>query len=75
LGLEHPLRNLFRHLSLESYLCPKGYPYPLLHVKIFLLGGVTMKGMFLNVAFFTKQILGIPRSQIEMENVFNLVGV
>jgi hypothetical protein len=60
---------------MENDLCSKGYPYPLLHVKIFLLGGGTMEGIFLNVAFFTKQIFGIPRSHIEMENVFNLVKV
>jgi hypothetical protein len=30
---------------------------------------------FPNVSFFAKQILGISRSQIETEHVFNLVGV
>ncbi len=41
LRLEHPLRSLLRCLSLESYMCSKGYPYPLLHVKILLLSGAT----------------------------------
>jgi hypothetical protein len=30
---------------------------------------------FPNVSLFVKQILGIPRSHIEIEHVFNLVGV
>jgi hypothetical protein len=46
LGLEHVLKSLLEHLSLESYLCLKRYPYLLLHVKILLLGSTTMKGNF-----------------------------
>jgi hypothetical protein len=46
LGLEHVLRSFLEHLSLESYLCLRDYPYLLLHVKILLLGGTTMKGSF-----------------------------
>jgi uncharacterized membrane protein YvlD (DUF360 family) len=46
LGLEHVLRSLLEHLSLEIYLCLRGYPYLLLHVKILLLGGTIMKGKF-----------------------------
>ncbi len=46
LGLEHVLKSLLEHLSLESYLCLRGYAYLLLHVKILLLGGTTMKSNF-----------------------------
>jgi hypothetical protein len=33
------------------------------------------EGRFSNVAFLTKQILGISRSQIETKGVFSLIGV
>jgi hypothetical protein len=46
LGVEHLLKSLFEHLSLDNYICLKGYPYLVLHVKKLLLGGATMKGSF-----------------------------
>jgi len=46
LGLEHLLKSLFEHLSLERYICLGGYPYLLLDVKILLLDAATMKGSF-----------------------------
>jgi hypothetical protein len=33
------------------------------------------EGQFPNMGFLAKQILGIPSSQVEIERVFNLVGV
>jgi hypothetical protein len=47
LGLEHVLKSPLKHLSIENYLCLGGYAYLLLHVKILLLGGITMKDSFL----------------------------
>jgi hypothetical protein len=35
----------------------------------------THEGQFLNVGFLTKQVLGIPRFQIEIERVLNLANV
>jgi hypothetical protein len=46
LRLEHPLKSLFDHLPLENYFCLGDYLYHLLHVKILLFGGTTMKGSF-----------------------------
>jgi len=43
LGLEHPLSNLLGHLLLKSHFCLGDYSYPLLHVKICLLGSASMK--------------------------------
>jgi hypothetical protein len=40
LGLEHLLKSIFEHLSLEKYIFLRGYPYHLLDVKILLLDGV-----------------------------------
>jgi hypothetical protein len=47
LGLEHLFKkSCGTLLSFENYLCSRGYPYPLLHVKILLFSGATMKGSF-----------------------------
>ncbi len=45
-GVGASFESLLKHLSLESYFCLGGYPYLLLHVKILLLSGATMKGSF-----------------------------
>ncbi len=57
LGLERLLKSLFEHLSPDNYLCLKGYPYPMLHVKILLLGGATMKGSFQMWYFWPSRFL------------------
>jgi hypothetical protein len=57
LGLERPLRSFLKYLSLESYICSTSYPYPLLHVKIFLIGGTTMKGSFQMWHFWPSKLL------------------
>jgi hypothetical protein len=46
LGLENPLKSLLEHLALENYFCSKGYPCPLLQMKILLLSSATMQGNF-----------------------------
>jgi hypothetical protein len=57
LWLEHLLKSLFEHLSLDNYLCLKGYPYTMLPVKILLLGGATMKGSFQMWYFWPSKLL------------------
>jgi len=46
LGLEHPLRSLFQTLVIKESTLLGGYPYPSLHVKIFLFCGTTTKDNF-----------------------------
>lgn len=57
LGLEHLLKSFIKHLSLENYLCLGGYPYLLLHVKMLLVGGATMKGNLWMWHFWQKILL------------------
>jgi hypothetical protein len=56
--------SLFMRLSVSLATCVD----PLAHWWIY-------ETQFLNVNIIAKQILGIPRSQIETECVFSLVGV
>jgi hypothetical protein len=49
-------------VKLENYLLP-------------LPGGNSHEIWFPNISFATWQILGIPRSQIEIEQIFNIVGM
>jgi hypothetical protein len=56
LGLEHPLKSLLEHLSLENYFCSRGYPYSQLHMKILLFGGATMKDKFQKQIIFSKYL-------------------
>jgi hypothetical protein len=55
---------LFRKHSIPSSACAN----PLTWWQMY-------EGQFPNVAFYAKQILGIPVSQIEIKEVLNLVGV
>jgi hypothetical protein len=55
---------LFIKLSIPSFAC--AYPLAWWHI---------CEGKFLNVGFPVKEILGIPSSQIKIEQMFNLVGV
>jgi hypothetical protein len=67
LGLEHPSKCLFKHLSLEIYLCT-ACENPFIWC-------CNHEGQFSNVAFMAKQIIGIARTQIEINRVFKLVRV
>jgi hypothetical protein len=55
---------MFKRLFISSFACAG--PLTWWHIH---------EGQFLNVGSFTKQILGILSSQIEIEQVFNFVGV
>ncbi len=46
LGLENPLKSLLEHFLVENSFCSKGYPCPLLQMKILLLINATMQGNF-----------------------------
>jgi len=55
----------------ELSLFKRLHPYPQLRVVILLFGATSMRDTFqTNVAFLAKQILCIPRSQIEIDRVF-----
>jgi hypothetical protein len=56
-GVGTPLRSFLKHLSLKSYICSASYPYLLLHVKILLIGGTTMKGSFQMLHFWPIKLL------------------
>lgn len=56
--------SLFRRLSIPSSACADPLAWWLMH-----------EGQFPNVGFLAKQILGIPSSQIKIEQVFNLARV
>ncbi len=59
------LKHLLRIFMCICYLCLKDCPNSQLHVMIPLLNGASMKGQFPNVAFLAKQIISIPKLQIE----------
>ncbi len=55
----------------ELSLFKRLHPYSQLHVVILLFGATSMRDNFQsNVTFWAKQILCIPRSQIEIDRVF-----
>jgi hypothetical protein len=75
LKLQHPLKSFLEHLPLKNYLCLKGYPYPLPHVKIMLLSGTTMKISFQMWHFWSNRLLAFQGYLIEAKTMFCLVGV
>jgi hypothetical protein len=73
-ALVDQLRILFMHSSLESCLCLRGC-FSSSTCANPLTWWCMHESQFFNVNFLAKQILGIPSSQIEIEQVFTLVGV
>jgi hypothetical protein len=75
LKLQHPFKSLLEHLSLNNYLCLKGYPYPLPHVKTVLLNGTIMKSSFQMWHFQSNRFLAFQGRPIEAKNVLFCSGI